>query len=94
MDVLVRIKRIACMAELMESANGSVFSHTIMLHFWVRLHVGQNFQEWTKEILWKAAFKKFEGFKIFKGCLPQILLGPPLNTLSSVIQLAKIIANF
>ena len=31
--------------------------------------------------LWKAAFKKFE-VKFFKGCLPQILLGPFLNILS------------
>ena len=30
--------------------------------------------------LWKTAFKKFEVF--FEGCLPQILLGPFLNTLT------------
>ena len=27
-------------------------------------------------------------FKIFKDCLPQILLGPFLNTLTHIIQLA------
>ena len=42
----------------------------------------------------KTAFKKFEGvrstlgrphpFKLFKGCVPQILLGPFLNTLSYI----------
>ena len=52
------------------------------------LHLRQSIQEWTKLNLRKAAFIKFEGvsrpysFKFFKGCLPQILLGPFLNTLS------------
>ena len=51
--------------------------------------MGQAIQEWTKQNLWKTAFKKFEGytaclgrpyhFKFFKGYLPQILLGPFLN---------------
>ena len=45
--------------------------------------------------MWKTAFKKFEGvwsalgfypLKFFKGCLPQILLGPFLNTLSHLIH--------
>ena len=59
-------------------------------------YLGQNIQAWTNENLWKTAFKKFEGiwsalwstlsrpypFKYFKGCLPHILLGPFLNTLS------------
>ena len=57
----------------------------------------QYIQEWTKENLWKAAFKKFEviwsalvclgkpyHFTFFKGCLPQILLSPFLNTLCHV----------
>ena len=36
--------------------------------------------------LWKTAFKKFEdSFQTFKGCLPQISLGPFLNTLSHII---------
>ena len=45
--------------------------------------------------MWKTAFKKFKGvwsalgrtypFKYFKGCLPQFLLGPFLNTLSQQI---------
>ena len=38
----------------------------------------QSVQEWTKQILWKTAFKKFE------GCLPQNLLSPLLNTLSYI----------
>ena len=38
----------------------------------------------------KTAFKKFEvgrpyHFKFFKGCLPQILLGPFLNTLTHMV---------
>ena len=37
-------------------------------------HFGQSIQKWTKENFWKTAFKKL-------GCLPQILLGPFLNTL-------------
>ena len=46
--------------------------------------MGQSIKEWTKQNLWKTAFKIFEGvwsawgrpytFKFFKGCLPQILL--------------------
>ena len=57
----------------------------------------QYIQEWTKENLWKAAFKKFEviwsalvclgkpyHFTFFKDCLPQILLSPFLNTLCHV----------
>ena len=49
--------------------------------------MGQNIQEWTRQNLWKTAFKKFEGItrpyplKIFKGCLPQILQDLFLNTL-------------
>ena len=30
-------------------------------------------------------------FKYFKGCLPQILLGPFLNTLSHIVPLHKIV---
>ena len=44
----------------------------------------QSIQEWTKESLWKTAFKKSEGIWSAKGCLPQILLGPFLSTLSRV----------
>ena len=58
-------------------------------------HMRQSVQEWTKQNLWDIAFKKFEVtwfaltdisnfkfyFKSFKGCIPQILLGPLLNTL-------------
>ena len=56
--------------------------------------MGQSIQEWTKKNLWKIAFKKFERvwsvsgrpypFKFFEACLPQILLGPLLNTLSHI----------
>ena len=48
--------------------------------------------------MWKTAFKKFEAvwsaeskphsFRFFKGCLPQILLGQFLNTLSHIILVA------
>ena len=64
--------------------------------------MGQGIQ-WTKENLWKTAFKKIEviwyaiplqsffHFNFFKGCLPQILLCPFLNNLTHIIlyQLAK-----
>ena len=58
--------------------------------------MGQSIQEWTKQNLWKTAFKKFEGvwsalgrphpFKFFKGCLSQILLGSFLNTLTQILR--------
>ena len=57
--------------------------------------MAQSIQEWTKWNLWKTAFKKFEvtwsakqtiSLQIFKGCLPQILLGPFLNTFSYQFQ--------
>ena len=39
--------------------------------------------------MWKTAFKKLKGYGLFeaffKGCLPQILLGPFLNTMSHMI---------
>ena len=54
--------------------------------------MGQGIQEWTKQIFRKTAFKKIGSDKVclnriyhfesFKGCLPQILLGPFLNTLT------------
>ena len=39
--------------------------------------------------MWKKVFKKFEGpyhFKFFKGRLPQISLGPFLNTLTHLLR--------
>ena len=51
--------------------------------------MGQAIQEWTKYNLWKAAFKKLGRqyrFKFFKDCLPQMLLGPLLNTLTQVFK--------
>ena len=54
-------------------------------------YMGESIQEWTKQNLWKAAFKSFGGvwsalgrpypLKFFKDCLPQIWLGSFLNTL-------------
>ena len=48
-------------------------------------------QEWIKYNLWKTAFKKFEviwsasyHLRFFKGCLPQILFGTFLNTLTHI----------
>ena len=45
--------------------------------------------------MWKTAFKNVEGlwygqskpysFKVFKGCLLQVSLGPVLNTLSKIV---------
>ena len=52
--------------------------------------LGQSIQEWIILNLWKIAFKMFGTiwsvyqFKFFKGCLPQILLGSFLNTLSQI----------
>ena len=47
-------------------------------------HLSQGIQEWTK--LWKIDFKKPYHrpyhFKFFKGCLPQVLLGPFLKSLT------------
>ena len=50
--------------------------------------------------LWKPTFKKFEvvwsalgrtcTIKLFKDCLPQILLGPSLNTLPNLLLSLKI----
>ena len=43
--------------------------------------MGEGIQEWIKSNLWKTAFKTF---KFFKDCLPHILLGPFLNTLTQM----------
>ena len=45
--------------------------------------MGQDIQEWIKSNLWKATCKKFEVIwsVLTQGCLPQIFLGPLLNTL-------------
>ena len=70
----------------------------IMILSWtatsINAHLRKSIWKWTKENLWKTAFKKFEGvssalgrpypFKFFKGCLPQILLGPFLNNLTQL----------
>ena len=53
-------------------------------------YLGQSIQEWTKWNLWRTPFKNFEvmwsAFKFFKGCLPQISLGPFLDTLSHLFH--------
>ena len=52
--------------------------------------MGQGIQEWTKKNLWKRAFKKIEEIwsakadQFFKGCPPQILFDPFLNTLTQI----------
>ena len=60
-------------------------------------YMGQSIQEWTKLNLWKTAFKKFKGgmvcFRFFKGCLPQVLLGPFLNTLSHINRIIVLSKN-
>ena len=53
------------------------------------LQMRQSIQAWIKWILWKTAFKKFQGIwsatlKYFKGCLSQNLLSPLLNVLSQM----------
>ena len=57
------------------------------------VHLGQSIQEWTKNNcgrqpygLWSALGRPYH-FKFFKGCLPQILLGPFLNTLSHLFPM-------
>ena len=49
-----------------------------MLLFRLKKHTSENVADTT--------FKQTKyPFKVFKGCLPQILLGPLLNTLSHII---------
>ena len=58
--------------------------------FWMftELLVGQSIQEWTKWILWKTGFKRFEGIadhipsNILKVVFQKNVLSPLLNTLS------------
>ena len=56
-------------------------------------HMGQDIQEWTKKICGRQPLKNLKGYGLlsrpypfifFKGCLPQTLLGPFLNTLSCI----------
>ena len=37
------------------------------------------------EVIWSASSRPYH-FKSFKGCLPQILLGPFLNTFSQMTE--------
>ena len=45
------------------------------------LHMGQSIQEWTKRNLWNTAKADHITSKIFKGCIPQNVFDPFLNTL-------------
>ena len=45
--------------------------------------VGQGIQDWTEQ---NFCFSKPFHFKFFKDCLPQILLGPFLNTLTDRVS--------
>ena len=45
--------------------------------------MGKSIQEWTKQNLWKTAFKKFEG--VWSALNRQILPGPFLNTLTHLL---------
>ena len=57
-------------------------------------YMRQSIQKWMKKTLWKTAVKQFEVMcsasadritsNFFTGCLPQILLGPFLNTLPHI----------
>ena len=56
--------------------------------------MGQSIHEWTKWnlrktalICWSASSRLYH-FKFFKGCLPQMSLGPFLNTLSQILSKA------
>ena len=45
------------------------------------LHMGQSIQEWTKRNLWNTAKADHITSKFFKGCIPQNVFDPFLNTL-------------
>ena len=90
---LLKIKffwKIAMRSQFLSMTSKQNYIAWLKLRCWCD-NVGQGIQEWTKQNLWKTAFKKFEGissvlgrpyqFKFFKGYLPQILLLPFLNTL-------------
>ena len=47
----------------------------------------ESIQEWTKKNLEKQVIS----LQIFKGCLPQILLGPFMNTLSQNVLALSLI---
>ena len=64
-------------------------------NFALYYYTWQSIQVWTKYKLCEIAFKKPEAiyhFKIFKGCLPQILLGSFLVTL--LLYILCIFSNF
>ena len=63
--------------------------------------MGQSIQEYTKQNLWKATFKKSVvclarpyHFKFFKGCLPQILLGPFLDILPHITLYSRLVLKY
>ena len=51
--------------------------------------IGQGIQEWTKQNLRGTDHSRPYDFKFFKDCLPQIFLGPFLNTLTQIIPKKK-----
>ena len=59
-------------------------------NLYLQHQMGQSIQDLWKTVfknLWKTAFNRLSipfPFKFFKGCLPQILLSPLLNTLSQM----------
>ena len=68
-------------------------------------YMAQGIQEWTKQNLWKTVFKiaglrpaillkktlsRPYHFNFFKDCLPQILLGPFLTTLTHIMLMRKV----
>ena len=60
-------------------------NRALKLHANVKVHIGQDIQEQIKQNLLKTAFKSRPyHFNFFKDCLPQILFGPFLNTLTHI----------
>ena len=47
----------------------------------------QSIEEWTEQNLWKTALSRPYPFNFYKDCLPQILLGPFLNTCTQMYVL-------
>ena len=52
------------------------------------------FKIFLYERIYGATYSRIDQVKLFKGCLPQILVGPFLNTLPYGTLLSLILANF
>ena len=57
---------------------------------WMNRYMGQSIQEWTSKISGRQPLKRLKWYgllklKLFENCLPQILLGSFLNTVSPYI---------